>query len=94
MEEASRASCGAHSNLCVNPIARNGDKAQNARTCRSSSQASMFGELEHDAFRIVIARSRWASGRTPVFRRALGDVAIHGVIGLRRWLWIATLRSR
>ncbi len=53
---------------------------------RSQSMARFDG--------IIIARSRRASGRTPVCRRAFGDVAIHGIIGLRRELWIATLRSR
>jgi isovaleryl-CoA dehydrogenase len=41
MEEISRASAsvglsyGAHSNLCVNQIKRNGNEAQNRNTCRS-----------------------------------------------------------
>jgi alkylation response protein AidB-like acyl-CoA dehydrogenase len=46
MEEISRASAsvglsyGAHSNLCVNQIRRNGTEAQKRSTCRSSSAAS------------------------------------------------------
>jgi isovaleryl-CoA dehydrogenase len=46
MEEISRASAsvglsyGAHSNLCVNQIRRNGSEARSANTCPSSSAAS------------------------------------------------------
>jgi isovaleryl-CoA dehydrogenase len=46
MEELSRASAaiglsyGAHSNLCVNQIHRNGDEAQKSAICPSSSRAS------------------------------------------------------
>ena len=46
MEEISRASAsvglsyGAHSNLCVNQIHRNGTEAQKRSTCRSSCRAS------------------------------------------------------
>ena len=48
MEEVSRASAsvglsyGAHSNLCVNQIHRNGSAAQKRSTCPSWSAASMW----------------------------------------------------
>ncbi len=51
MEEISRASAsvglsyGAHSNLCVNQINRNGNRHRRADICRSSFQASMSGRL-------------------------------------------------
>jgi len=47
MEEVSRASAsvglsyGAHSNLCVNQIRRNGNEAQKRNTCPTSCPASM-----------------------------------------------------
>ena len=47
MEEVSRASgavglsYGAHSNLCINQIVRNGDGRRKRATCRSSFRASM-----------------------------------------------------
>ena len=51
MEEISRASAsiglsyGAHSNLCVNQLRRNGSEAQKRSTCRSCARASISARL-------------------------------------------------